>query len=334
LRLDPILPRLLRGCVAFSSAILLAGWLGGSALKPGPGPVRRSPEWQLVRDWPRLPAGVRLGQVSGVDIDRKGHVMLFHRAGRTFDPTATEPIAAPTVLELEPESGTLIASWGAGLFLVPHSLTVDTKDNVWVTDVGRHQVLKFSHDGKLLLEVGERRVAGWDAKHFDKPTDVAIAADGSFYVSDGYGNARVAHFTAAGVFIGEWGAKGSAPGQFALPHGIALGRDGRVYVADRENHRLQVFDPAGKPLGAWPDGASTARVFDVTVSPSGAIYLARDIGPDAVRVLSADLKELSVIPAPADSSLMATPHAIVAPNDTVIYVADAGAGRLRKFVRR
>ena len=136
---------------------------------------RPTTEWQLVPGWPRLAPGVRLGEVSGVDLDRRGHVMVFHRAGRAFDRTATEPIAAPTVVELDALTGDVINSWGAGLFLIPHSITVDSRDNVWLTDVGRHQVFKFSHDRTLVMTVGERRVPGWDATHFNEPTDVAVA---------------------------------------------------------------------------------------------------------------------------------------------------------------
>jgi peptidylamidoglycolate lyase len=124
--------------------------LGGLLLPPPipirdlPSPDLAAPEWHLVPDWLQLPANVKLGQVSGVGIDTLGHVLLFVRAGRVFDRTATEPIALPTVLEVDPITGTLLASWGAGLFLIPHSLTVDRENNVWLTDVGRHQVFKFS----------------------------------------------------------------------------------------------------------------------------------------------------------------------------------------------
>jgi hypothetical protein len=138
--------------------------------------------------------GLQLGQVSGVALDSRGNVWVFHRAGRAFDPTATVPIAQATVLELDGDTGALLSSWGAGQFIVPHSVTVDRHDNLWFTDVGRQQVLQFSRDGRLLLAVGERGVSGKDGAHFDQPTDVYVAADRSFYVSDGYNNWRAARF--------------------------------------------------------------------------------------------------------------------------------------------
>src|SRR5262245_43932581 len=150
--------------------------------------------YEEVKDWPRLPATVQLGEVSGVAIDTNGHVFVFHRPGRGFDPQATEVLKEHAILELDADSGNLLNSPGANIVLVPHGITVDRANNVWVNDVGLQQVMKFSHDGKQLLTLGEARVAGWDAGHFNQPTDIAIRDDGSFYVSDGYVNSRVAFF--------------------------------------------------------------------------------------------------------------------------------------------
>jgi len=121
-------------------------------------------------------------------------VFVFHRA-RFLGHDKTHAIVSPTILCLDGASGKLLASWGENRFLEPHGLRVDAHDNVWVTDRALQQVFKFSHDGKLLLTIGTERVAGVDATHFDKPTDIAFASDGSFYVSDGYGNNRVAKFS-------------------------------------------------------------------------------------------------------------------------------------------
>ena len=123
------------------------------------------PRYQEVKDWPRLPPGLQLGEVAGVDIDAHGHVFVFHRPGRGFDPRATELLEQPAVVELDAGTGTLIASWGARMFLVPHGITVDDQNNIWLTDVGLHQVFKFSHDGRLLLTLGQaaRRGLGRDA---------------------------------------------------------------------------------------------------------------------------------------------------------------------------
>ena len=114
----------------------------------------------------------------------------------------------PAVLEIDPRDGRLIRSWGANTFLVPHGITVDQANNVFLTDVALQQVFKFSHDGKLLFSVGEPRVGKWDATHFNQPTDIAIRPDGSFYVSDGYVNSRVAIFDSRGTWAARVGQEG------------------------------------------------------------------------------------------------------------------------------
>src|SRR5260370_34241083 len=198
--------------------------------------------YAVVHGWPILPDGMVLGQVSGVAVDAHNHVFIFHRAEGSWATDKTHPIASPTILCFDGTSGRLLASWGENRFLEPHGLRVDAHDNVWVTDRGLQQVFKFSHDGKLLLTLGTERVSGVDATHFAKTTDIAFASDGSLYVSDGYGNNRVAKFSADGKFLFDWGHKGQGPGEFDLPHSVAVGTPGNGYVADRSNARIQVFD--------------------------------------------------------------------------------------------
>src|SRR5690606_40201954 len=138
-----------------------------------------------------------------------------HRSGRTWSKSfPSGPIAADTVSIIDGNTGALLDSWGAGAFLLPHGLTIDSQGNVWLTDAGLHQVFKYSAEGKKLLTLGEAGVSGSDAGHFNLPTDVAVRPDGSFYVSDGYGNTRVVKFSAEGVYEFEWGSKGDQPGQF------------------------------------------------------------------------------------------------------------------------
>lgn len=171
---------------------------------------------------------------------------MFHRASRTWPLIGSMPInfiKEPTIIVLDP-NGAILNSWGAKQFM-PHRLTVDKKDNIWVSDVGLHQVFKFSHKGKLLMSIGIARVAGNDSLHFNRPTDIAVASDGSFYVSDGYGNNRIVKFSAKGKFLLEWGKKGKDTGEFNIPHSITLDETGNVYVADRENKRIEVFDNQG-----------------------------------------------------------------------------------------
>jgi peptidylamidoglycolate lyase len=186
---------------------------------PSPKPAAEAPAgplgYRVVHGWPRLPPGELLGQVSGVGLDSRGTVIVFRRAQRSWplrDSLSTAPIEAPTVLLFDGASGRQLGAWGAGRFAMPHGLTVDGQDNIWVTDVALHQVFKFTRDGALLLTLGERGVPGDDGVHFNRPTDVAVARDGSFYVSDGYRNSRVVRFSKDGRYLFSWGRKGSRPG--------------------------------------------------------------------------------------------------------------------------
>jgi peptidylamidoglycolate lyase len=214
--------------------------LRARAAKPAQ-PVSTAPlpgaRYHVVHGWPVLPENEILDEVSSVGVDSRGDVFVLQRGGRKWpdsDVLDQTPIRAPTVFVFDGHTGRLLGKWGEKLFALPHSLTVDRNDDIWITDVAWHQVYKFSHDGKLRLTLGERGVAGVDTLHFNRPTDVAVAPDGTFYVSDGYENSRVVKFAADGKFLFQWGTKGKGPGQLDLPHGIALDASGRVFVVDRQ----------------------------------------------------------------------------------------------------
>ncbi len=203
-----------------------------------------------LTNWPDLPGDLVLGNPTGLGINSQNNLVVFHRADRTWPLLGAMPessIKANTVLFID-RKGRLINSWGANRFIMPHGLTVDHQDNIWLTDVGLHQVFKFSSGGRLLMTLGEAGVSGKGQTHFNRPTDVAVASDGSFYVSDGYGNSRVVKFSAEGKYLFEWGTKGTEEGEFHIPHSLSLDQQGAVYVADRENNRVQVFDGWGKLL--------------------------------------------------------------------------------------
>jgi DNA-binding beta-propeller fold protein YncE len=196
-----------------------------------------------------MPDGFKFGRVSAVATDRRGEVYVFQRG----------PKADPIVVF--DEKGKYQRSWGKGMFGNPHGMRVDRDGNVWVTDNGDHQVFKFGRDGKLLLTLGQKRKAGTDAKSFNRPTDIAFAASGDFYVSDGYGNSRVVKFNAKGEYLLDWGKKGTGPSEFNTPHSIGVDAKGRVYVSDRENNRIQIFDGSGKFLKQWTHLGATQNLF-------------------------------------------------------------------------
>ena len=319
-------------CLCFAP-LLLAGIHSG-AESPG--------SYRVVHGWPVLPEGYVLGEVSGVAVDSHNHVFVFHRGSRPWmDDQIPQPIAQPVIVCFDGDSGKQIAAWGQNRFLRPHGLRVDSQDNVWVTDVALHQVFKFSHDGNLLLTIGAARTPGLDGAHFNKPTDVAIASDGTIYVSDGYGNNRVARFSADGKFIGEWGQKGPKLGEFDLPHGITLDSQGRIYVADRSNGRIQVIGREGKFLYAW-QSPEMGRPFAVTVGPDGYFYVV-DGGdqnpepPDHGAVLRLDLtgKILDRWSRHGNyDGQICVGHDIAVGKDGSVYVGDIQGKRVQKFVRK
>jgi peptidylamidoglycolate lyase len=215
-------------------------------------------KYEVVKNWPQLSANFHLGNPTGIGIDTNQNIVVFQRAYRKWPLFGSLPesfITDNTILMLDRETGRIIESWGANLFIMPHGLRVDNKNNIWVTDVGLNQVFKFSHDGKLLMKLGEAKVPGNDAGHFNQPTDVAVESDGKFYVSDGYGNSRIVKFSPSGKYLFEWGTKGNKDGEFNIPHGITIDENGNVYIADRENNRIQVFDSSGKFLKKWDDNS-------------------------------------------------------------------------------
>jgi len=262
-----MLKKLFYGTLLIAGLILLAYFI--QPLKKGIGadPFTR---YELVKNWPQLPAGVILGNPTGMCLDTNQNLVVFHRAERNWPLLGSmpdKPIQGKTILIINKDNGQLINSWGANQFIMPHGLTVDNENNIWVTDVGLHQVFKFSHDGKLLLKLGEATIAGNDRLHFNKPTAVAIAKDGSFYVSDGYGNSRIVKFSSQGKYLFEWGKKGDTKNEFNIPHAICLDCKGNVYVADRENNRIQVFDENGQFKKQYSNktfGALCAIAFDET----------------------------------------------------------------------
>ena len=323
-----------------AGAAVLTLTVANAGLRPGSAEAA-APAYEEAKGWPQLPAGFQMGEAAGVAVDADGHVLVFHRPGRGFDTAATELLKDPAVLELDPRDGKLIRSWGANTFLVPHGITVDHENNVFLTDVAMQQVFKFSHDGKLLFAVGEPRVGNWDATHFNQPTDIAIRPDGSFYVSDGYVNSRIAIFDSRGKWLREWGKKGGGHGEFSNPHGLTFVTGSTdVIVADRQNSRLQLFDANGAFKREWigaKDAATTGRVFSVATDGDGFVYVGirrADYETAHTGVLKLD-RQWNIVAAvgfgrPGDPVFNAVHDLAVGP-DGSIYVAETRTRRVVKL---
>lgn len=309
--------------------IALLALAGASVLAVSVVAPAGSGSYQVVHGWPQLPEGYAFGQVSGVGVDSHHHVFVFHRG-------------EPPVFCFDGATGKVVASWGDGMFAKPHGLAIDHQDNVWVTDIELHQVFKFTHDGELLMTVGVKRMPGLDAEHLNGPADVAVTPTGDFYVADGYGNSRVAKFSAQGEFLFDWGKKGGQPGEFDLPHGIAVDGDGRVYVADRGNSRLQIFDANGKFLAEWKK-PELGRPWDVAMGPDGRVYV-MDGGdlmpkpPDRGRVVILDRKGNVLDEFGSFGSYDGQfywGHALAIDASGDVYVGDVNVGmRVQKFMRK
>jgi DNA-binding beta-propeller fold protein YncE len=222
----------------------------------------------------QLPDGRQWGGVIAVTPDRDGRsIWAFERCGGNCLNSDLPP-----VLEFDP-SGKLIKSFGAGMFVFPHGITVDKEDNVYVADAdgknGKgHVVVKFSPDGKVLMTLGKPGMPGDAPGYFYRPSAVAVAPDGTIFVADGHGgdsNARIVKLAPDGSVIKSWGKKGSGPGEFNEPHGVALDSAGRVFVADRVNSRIQIFDPDGKFLAEWKQFGRPSAVF---IDQNDMIYVA------------------------------------------------------------
>jgi len=195
--------------------------------------------YKVVRGWPRLPSGWRLGQVAGVAVDAEERYYVYHRGKE-----------APPLICFNRE-GKCLLSWGEDVYIRPHMAKCDENNNIWLIDDGGHVLYLYTPEGELLNTLGVKGVPGADQSHFNRPTDIAFGSRKEFYVSDGYGNRRVARFDKNLRFLDQWGSEGDGEGQFILPHAVTTDAKGLVYVADRNRWRVQIFSPKGRFLRQW-----------------------------------------------------------------------------------
>ncbi len=247
----------------------------------------------------------------GIATDKNDNVYIFYRAGRGWEPEAKETLKPPVIL-MYSKDGKLIDSIGAGIFILPHMITIDNKGNIWAVDAALQQIFKLDKNGKILLKLGEMFTAGNDSLHFNLPTDIAFLKDNSFYISDGYGNSRVVKFSKSGKWQYSWGKKGNQPGEFDIPHSISVFNK-KVFVADRENSRLQIFDFKGKFITQLNVKDRVGRLFAVTADKKGRLYLTGDKG---TTMLTPDLQEIK--------TWSEKGHDIAVDSKGVIYIVGGG----------
>ncbi|KAM5260852.1 peptidyl-glycine alpha-amidating monooxygenase isoform 21-T33 [Hipposideros larvatus] len=304
-------------------------------------------------DWP----GVYLlpGQVSGVALDPKNNLVIFHRGDHVWDGNSFDskfvyqqrglgPIEEDTILVIDPNNATVLQSSGKSLFYLPHGLSVDKDGNFWVTDVALHQVFKLDPNSKKgpLLILGRSMQPGSDQNHFCQPTDVAVDPDtGNIFVSDGYCNSRIMQFSPSGNFITQWGEESSGinpkPGQFSVPHSLALVPHlGQLCVADRENGRIQCFKTDTKEFVQEIKHASFGRNVFAISYVSGLLFAVNgkpyfgDQEPVQGFVMNFSNGEIIDVFKPVRKHFD-MPHDIVASEEGTVYVGDAHTNTVWKF---
>jgi sugar lactone lactonase YvrE len=231
--------------------------------------------------WGLLPGGRKWGSTAGIVVGPDGNIWAIDRCG-AHGSRGTNCADSPLdpILEFDP-SGKFLKSFGKGLFVSPHKISVDHEGNLWIADNGikdgkGQQVFKFDENGKILLTLGKAGVAGPGLDTFDQPTEVAIAPNGDIFVADGHGekptdNARIMKFDAHGKFLKTWGKKGTGISEFDCPHTLAFDSQGRLFVGDRQNNRIQIFDPDGHFIAEWKQFGRPSGIY---IDKNDVIYVA------------------------------------------------------------
>jgi sugar lactone lactonase YvrE len=293
--------------------------------------------------WAKQPMGRGFGSTIGLQVDRDGKSMwIYDRCGG--DSCERSKIAP---LNKYDASGRVVASLAAGLTTFPHGLFVDKDGNLWITD-GRadktkkigNTVTKLSPDGKVLMTLGTPGVAGNDEAHFNAPSDVALAPNGDIFVADGHGegtNARIVKFSKDGKFIKAWGKEGSGPGEFNVPHGLAFDSAGRLFVADRANNRIQIFDQDGKLLDTW---TQFGRPSGITIDKNDVVYVADSQSSDKLNpgfkqgIRVGNVKDGKVTAFIEESKYPGALEGVGVDDDGNIYAGYTNAQKLERFVKK
>jgi hypothetical protein len=272
--------------------------------------------YQVVENWAHFPEGVtKWGGATGVDIDSKGNIYVFHR-------NESMPIMAFD------RNGKFLRAWGQGMFKTTHFLRTDRDGNVWVTDRGDHQVFKFSPEGKLLMTLGKKGVIGENESQdaFNGVADLVIAKNGDIFIADGEStNTRVVKYSKDGKFVRWWGGKGTEPGKFDEPHSIAIDDKGRLYVGDRRNKRVQIFDQTGKFIDQWTHLGTPWGVF----VKDDKLYVVD--GTENNRLLIVSTKDGKVLDKVEG---LVNPTAVTVDSKGAIYIGEVNGANVRKLVKK
>jgi DNA-binding beta-propeller fold protein YncE len=326
--------------------------------------------FQSVHDFLKLPPDMNFGEVAGVAVNSKGHVFVFTRSN-----SANGPAYAPAAAQLLEfgAKGEFIREVGKGLYgwSFAHSVRIDSGDNIWAIDKGSDMVIKFNEAGRVLMVFGRRKesadheTAAWEHVDpplpaidglFRQPTDVAWDSAGNTYITDGYVNSRVAKYNKSGDWVMSWGDYGTAPGQFRLPHAIGIDRRDNIYVGDRTNRRIQVFDTGGRFLrmftidvppvpgtravnGNTPTGDRLAAIIgapnSICITPGTAqvMFVGESTYPGRIFKVSLEGKVLGVIGRSGRQlKQFSGAHALACPSERDVYVAETSNWRVQKLI--
>jgi hypothetical protein len=323
-----------------------------------------------VPEFLKLPPGMNFGEVPGVAVNSKGNVFVFTRSNSATGP-AYGPAAAQ-LLEFGPK-GEFLREIGKGLYAwsEAHSVRIDRDDNIWAIDKGSDMVIKFNQAGRVVMVFGRRVEAAdegakpWEHPDpplppidglFRQPTDVTWDSEGNIYITDGYVNSRVAKYDKNGDWVKSWGEKGTGPGQFRIPHAIVADRNNNLYVGDRTNRRIQVFDTEGKFLrmfsidvppvpgthsvnGNTPTGERLAAVIGapnsicITPGPNQVLFVGESTFPGRIFKVSLDGKVLGVIGRSGRLlKQFSGAHQLACPSENEVYAAETANWRVQKLI--
>ena len=285
--------------------------------------------YEVVPQWPtKMPESWKFGMASDVAVDSQDRVWVYSRDQHPITWWTTD--------------GELVGSWGWGtkesFFREPHGIFIDAEDNIWLTEKQRHVVTKHSQSGEILMELGNRDWASvtvtFDGRHgepFNSPAGVAVGMDGKIFIADGYGNRRVHRFSPDGTLETSWGMPGDGPGEFALVHNIGIDENGRIYVCDRENSRIQIFDADGNYIDQWTDMSAPG---DIHFRGDGLAYVGEQGGNRAVSIWSLDGELVTRWHGDDEAKVLGAGHGIWTDSEGSIYVAEIGTPEMGQRVRK